>query len=94
MRDALVLTDRTAKDDTLVGIRRRPRDRREPQAHRLRRDQYALRIHAVQDDLETLALGPDAILDGNGGPVELHDVGLDRMPAYSGDRPTLYARAN
>jgi hypothetical protein len=47
MLDGLVMSDRPIEDDALLGIADRLDERRAPEPHRLRRDQDALRIHAV-----------------------------------------------
>src|SRR5829696_3279813 len=54
MLDGLVLADRAAEDDPLAGVQRRTPERRAADADRLRRDQDALGIHAVQDRAEAV----------------------------------------
>ena len=93
MLDRLVLADRPAEDDALLGIARRARQRRPSDADRLRRDQDALRVHAVQDAGEALALIADAVLDGNGHGIEEHLVGIDRHAAHLVDLAHLDVRA-
>src|SRR5581483_3237235 len=68
--DALVLADRAAEDDALAGIARGAGERGPAQPHRLGGDQDALRVHAVQDVLEPLALLADAVLERHLEPVD------------------------
>src|SRR6185437_11748518 len=51
---ALVLADRPAEDDALLGVRRGASERDEAQADRLGGDQDAFGVHAVQNQAETL----------------------------------------
>ena len=62
MLDRLVLADRPAEHDALLGVARGAGQRRAADADRLGRDQDALGVHAVQDVLEALALLADAVL--------------------------------
>ena len=80
--DALVLADRPVEHDALVGVLRGARHRAAPQAHALRANQDALRVHAVQDVFEPLAFLADAIFLGHRQSVEEHLVGVHGLAAH------------
>src|SRR4051794_15998491 len=97
MLDALVLADRTIEDVAGLGIAGRARQREVAEADRLRRDQDALRIHAVQDVLEAPPLFAEAVLDRNLEILEEQFVGVDRLAAHlldlvHGDAPAIEVR--
>ena len=89
----LVLADRPAEHDALLGIARGPRQRRAADADGLGRDQYALGIHAVQDVLEAPALLADAVLERHRQAVEEQLVGVDRLAAHLVDDARLHVLA-
>src|SRR3954465_8974203 len=64
MLDRLVLSDRPVEHHALLRILRCPLDRAAAEADELGGNQDALRVHAVQDVLEALALLADAIVLG------------------------------
>ena len=68
MLDRLVLADRPAEDDAILGVLRCPLDGGAAEADRLGGNQNALRIHAVQDVVEALAFLADAVLDRHRRP--------------------------
>src|SRR5262249_36857126 len=74
MRDCLILADGPPKDHTLAGIARGFAQGREADADRLRGDEDAFWIHAVQDRAKALPLRADAIGRGDGHSVEKHLV--------------------
>src|SRR5688572_15894026 len=82
MLDRLVLADRPVEYHALLRVPGRARHRAAPQPDELGGDQDALRIHAVQDVLETLAFLADAIGLGHRQRVEEHLVRVDRVAAH------------
>ena len=63
--EALVHSDRPAEHLTLVAVAHRRAQRRAADAQRLGGDQAPLRVQAVEDVREALALLADAVLDRN-----------------------------
>src|ERR1043165_5115740 len=64
MLDRLVLADRAVEHDALLCVRGSAGHREAAEADELGGDEDALRVHAVQDALEALALLADAVLLG------------------------------
>ena len=85
MLDRLVLADRPVEHDALLGVARGLAQRRAAEADRLRPDQDALGVHAVQDVFEAPALLADAIGDRHRQRVDEQLVGIDRAAAHLGD---------
>jgi hypothetical protein len=63
--DALVLTDGPAENDALVGVPDRPADGRRPDAECVVGEQDPLRVQAIQEVLEPVALLADPRGSGN-----------------------------
>ena len=78
-----------AEHDALLGVARGARERGPADADGLGGDQDALRVHAVQDVLEALALLADAILQRHRQAVEEQLVGVDRLAAHLVDHARL-----
>src|SRR6185436_5243842 len=89
MLDRLVLPDRAPEDDPLARVHRRTPERRAADADRLRRDQDALGIHAVQDRAEAVTLGADAVLLGHLEAVDEDHVRVDGVATHLVDRTHL-----
>ena len=84
--DALVLADRPAEDDALVGVRDRSANGDPADAERLGRDQDALGVEPVEQVAEAVALLADAVVDGHGQVVVAHLARHDGVAAHLGDR--------
>ena len=82
MLDGLVLSDRPAENHALFGVAGSTLQRRAADADRLRRDQDALRIHPVQDVLETAALFADAVFDRYAQSVDEQLIRIDGLAAH------------
>src|SRR4029079_14250357 len=91
--DPLVLADRPVEDFALAGVVDSLAQRRATQTHRLRGDEYPLRIHAVEDVFEPPALLADAIPSRDTKTIEKHLIGVDRLAAHFLDLADLDMRA-
>src|ERR1700734_1652177 len=93
MLDALVLADRPVEHDALFRVARRAAQRVLPDADRLDGDQDALRIEAVEDVGEPLALLADPIFFGDEQAVNEDGVGIDRLAPHLRDALHVDLRA-
>ena len=91
--DRLVLADRPAENDALLGVLRGPGQCCLADADCLRGDQHALGIQPVQQVVETLALFADAILERHLQAIDEHLVGVDRLATHLLDLADLDLRA-
>jgi hypothetical protein len=83
--NALILTNRPAENDSLAGIIRRSLQRGIAQAEGLAGEETSLRVHAVQDDFETLPFFTDQGVCGDAVVVEEDLVGVDGAAAHFAD---------
>ncbi len=81
MLDALVLADRAVEHNALLGVLRGAGERATPESHGFGGNQDALRVHAMQDVLEALALLADAVGLRDRHAIEEHLVGVDALAA-------------
>ena len=84
--DALVHADRPVEHDALARVARGARDRSATDADRLGGDQHALGVQTMQQNLEALALGADAVLFGT------HRSWMNSMFESTACRPILWIR--
>src|SRR5947209_20126256 len=82
MLDRLVLADRAAEDDALLGVARRAFQCGAADADRLRRNEYALRIHAVQDVFEAASLFADPVLGRDAQSVDEQRIRIDGLAPH------------
>ena len=82
MLDRLVLPDGAVEDLAFARIVRRPLQGAAPDADRLRGDEDALGIEAVEQVMEAPALLADAVLRRHRQAVEEHRVRIDRRAAH------------
>ncbi len=87
MLDALVLADRPVENNAFLGVGGSALQGTAPEADRFGGDQDALRVHAVQDVLEALALLADAVLFRHRVGVEEHLVRVDGVAPHLLDLP-------
>ena len=85
-RDPLVLADRAAEHHPLVGVGDRLVHRRPADAERLGGDQDPLRVEAVEQVPEALALLADAAADRHAQAVVAHLARHHGVAAELGDR--------
>ena len=84
--EALVLADRSAEHDALVGVVDRLGHRGPADAERLGGDQDPLGVQAVEQVPESLALLPDPPAHRHAQPVVAHLARHDGVAAELGDR--------
>src|SRR5262245_23093062 len=85
MLNSLVLPDRTAEYHTIARITGGLAQGGAAKADGLRRDQNALRIHAVQNVFEAPALLANPILDRHRQRLDEQLIGVDGAAAHLGD---------
>src|SRR5258708_11784649 len=82
MLDRLVLADRPAEHDALLGILRGLGEGAAPDADRLGGDQDALGVEPMQQVVEALAFLADAVLERHLQAVDEDLVGVDRLAPH------------
>src|SRR5262245_43910885 len=90
MLDCLVLPNRPAEHDALLGIATSARKRRATNADRFGGHENPFRVHPMQDIFEASALLADQVLSRHWHGIEKELVGVDSLAAHLVDHARLH----